>query len=218
MEIIFLGMNPAGEEVLEWLRQREDVEVLKVITEREGLEKIKDFRPELVISSGFEHIVPKEIIEVPDRGIVNLHPSYLPYNRGAHPYIWPLIEDSPAGVSVHYMDENIDEGPLIARKQVEKKLEDDAKSLRQRLMKEQAQLFKDSWRKILSGEAEEQDLEKGSIHYKEDLDEVSRLDMDEEMKLKDAIDLLRGLSFGERKLAYFENDGRYTVGVNIDKE
>lgn len=216
--VVFLGMNPAGEEVLEWLRQKEDVEVQAVIEEKEGLKKIRELRPELVVSSGFEYIVPKDIIEIPERGIVNLHPSYLPYNRGAHPYIWPLIENTPAGVSVHYMNENIDEGPLIARSKVEKRPEDDAKSLRGRLMDEQADLFKASWDKILTGESSEQNLEEGSVHYREDLDEASRLDMGEEMSLREAIDLLRGLTFGEKKLAFFKEEKNYSVGVDINKE
>ena len=219
MDLIFLGMNEVGEEVLQWLRQKEEVNVLEVIGSREGLEKIKELRPELVVSSGYEHIVPKEIIEVPDKGIVNLHPSYLPHNRGAHPYIWPLIDGSPAGVSVHFMNEKLDEGPLIARRKVEKRPEDDSKSLRGRLMKEQADLFKENWEKIIEEECRPQDLEKGSVHRKEDLDEISNLDLEEEMSLSDAINLLRGLSYGEKDLGYFEVDGEgYKVGVDVSKE
>lgn len=219
MDVIFLGMNEAGEEVLEWLRQKEEVNVLEVIESKEGLKKIRDLMPEIVVSSGYEHIVPKEVIEVPEKGIVNLHPSYLPQNRGAHPYIWPLIDGSPAGVSVHFMNENLDEGPVIARKKVEKNPDDNAKTLRDRLMKEQVQLFKDSWDKVLKQECFEQDLEKGNAHYKSDLDEISNLDLDREMSLKNAIDLLRGLKFGERSLAYFEEeDDTFSVDLSIVKE
>ncbi len=219
MEIIVLGMNDAGEEVLEWLQQKEEVDVRAVIEEKEGLEKIKELRPELVVSSGFEHIVPKEIIEVSEKGIVNLHPSYLPYNRGSHPYIWPLIEDTPAGVSVHFMNEALDEGPIIARKEVEVRPNDDAETLRNRLMKEQAQLFKDNWSEILKEEAEPQRPELGNIHYKEDLDKVSELDLDQEMSLREALDLFRGLSYGDKGLAWFEENGKsYSVRVDISEE
>lgn len=219
MDIVFLGMNSAGEEVLQWLRQREEVEVLEVINDREGLQKIRDLRPELVIASGFEHIVPEEIIDVPEGGIVNLHPSYLPYNRGSHPYIWPLIDGSPAGVSIHYMNDSIDEGPVIARRKVEKKPEDTAYSLRERLMEEQAELFRESWGKILEGEAEEQDLEKGSYHVSDDLDEISWLDLEEEMSLGEAINLIRGLTYRDKALAMFERNGeKFSIGVDIGRE
>lgn len=219
MDVIFVGMNEAGEEVLEWLRQKEEVNLLEVIESKEGLEKIRDLRPEIVVSSGYEHIVPKEVIEVPEKGIVNLHPSYLPHNRGAHPYIWPLIDGSPAGVSIHFMNENLDEGPVIARKKVEKRPDDDAKSLRDRLMKEQADLFKDSWEEVLDEQCFEQDLEKGNAHYRSDLDEIADLDLDREMTLRNAIDLLRGLKYGEKSLAYFEEgDDLYSVDLSIGKE
>jgi len=219
MDIFFLGMNEAGEEVLEWLEQKEELNVREVIADKEGLAKIKQIRPELVVSSGYEYIVPKEVINIPEKGIVNLHPSYLPYNRGAHPYIWPLIDGSPAGVSVHFMNENLDEGPVIARKKVEKNPDDNAKTLRDRLMKEQVQLFKDSWDKVLKQECFEQDLEKGNAHYKSDLDQIADLDLDREMSLREAIDLLRGLKFGERSLAYFEDEeNAFSVDLSIVKE
>ena len=69
MDVIFLGMNPAGEEVLDWLKDKNNVRVLEVVENREGLQKIKDLRPEMVISSGYEHIVPEEVIDIPERGI-----------------------------------------------------------------------------------------------------------------------------------------------------
>ena len=216
MNLVFLGINEAGEEVLEWLKQKENVDIKAVIEEREGLQKIKDLRPELVVSSGFEHIVPKQIIQIPEKGIINLHPSYLPHNRGAHPYIWPLIEDTPAGVSVHFMNEGIDEGPVVARKKVEKRPDDDAESLRDRLMKKQVEIFKDNWDRIMREEAWEQNLEEGSFHLKSDLDKISDLDLEKEMTLREAIDLLRGLTFGDKKLASIDEE--YFVGVNIEKE
>ena len=216
MNLVFLGMNEAGEEVLEWLQQKEEIDIKAVIEEREGLQKIKDLRPELVVSSGFEHIVPKQIIQIPEKGIINLHPSYLPHNRGAHPYIWPLIEDTPAGVSLHFMNEGIDEGPVIARKKVEKRPDDDAESLRDHLMKKQVEIFKDNWDKILREEAWEQNLEEGSFHLKSDLDEISNLDLEKEMTLREAINLLKGLTFGDKKLASIDEE--YFVGVNIEKE
>ena len=219
MQIIFLGMNKAGEEVLNWLRDREDVKIEAVIEEKEGIQKIQEVKPELVVSSGFEHKVPQEIIDIPEKGIINLHPSFLPFNRGAHPYIWPIIEETPAGVSIHFMNNKMDEGPVIARKKVEKRPGDDAKDLRNRLMEAQADLFKNNWDEILESSGEKQDLDEGNNHYKKDLDEVSQLDLDEEMKLKDAINLLRGLTYGEKKLAYFEENGeRFYLGLDIEKD
>ena len=219
MDVVFLGMNEAGEEVLSWLRDKDDVQVKAVINERGGLPRIKEIEPELVISSGFEHIIPKEIIEVPEKGIVNLHPSYLPYNRGAHPYIWPIIDDTVAGVSVHFMDEDLDTGPLIAREEVEVRPDDDAKSLRDRLMDEQFELFKESWNSILEEKSWEQRPELGTSHRKKDLDQKSQLELDEEMGLGEFLDLLRGLTYGDEGLASFVKDGkRFSVKIDVSEE
>lgn len=213
-------MNPAGEKVLDWLGDKDRVEIVEVITEKEDLGIIEQLEPEMVISSGLEHKVPEEIIDIPEKGIVNLHPSYLPYNRGSHPFIWPIIEDTVAGVSIHYMNEEIDEGPVIAKERVEMKPSDTAGELRERLMQRQFELFKEEWELIRKGvRGEKQDLSMGNVHYSSELEEVRGLDLDEKMETGKLIDLLRGLTYSDEKLAYFEKDGeRYYISVDIEQE
>ena len=220
MDAVFLGMNDAGENVYDWLNSREDVKVIALLTEKEQLSLIKELEPEIVVSSGFEHKVPEEIIEVPDKGIVNLHPSYLPYNRGAHPYIWPIVEDTPAGVSVHYMSEEIDEGDIIDRKKVEVRPDDTAKTLRDRLMEEQTRIFIQNWGAVKEGaEGTGQNPDSGTTHYRGELDEFSKLELDEEKTVGETIDKLRALTYPPQGLAYFERDGeRFIVDINITPE
>lgn len=220
MKAVFLGLNEAGEHVYDWLNERDDVEVLAMLTEKEQLQLIEELRPDIVISCGFEHKVPGEIIDVPEKGVVNLHPSYLPYNRGSHPYIWPLVDGTPAGVSVHYMNEEIDEGPIIDRRKVEKRPEDDSKSLRQRLMRAQVELFIDNWREIKNEpETTSQRPEDGTTHFRKELDEFAYLDLDEEKKVGEVIDKLRALSYTPHGVAYFEENGeRYLVNLEITPE
>ena len=217
LEAVFLGMNDAGEKVYDWLNQRDDIEVKALLTEKDQLSLIEELEPDVVISSGFEHKVPEEIIEVPEKGVVNLHPSFLPYNRGAHPYIWPLIEGTPAGVSLHYMNSEIDEGPIIDRREVRVEPDDTAKDLYERLSFEQFEQFKEVWPRIKEGaDGSEQRPGDGNTHLREDLDEVSEIDLEEEVKAGELIDRLRGLSFPPGKHAYFERNGeRYYVEVEI---
>lgn len=220
VEIVFLGQNPAGKKVYDWLKDRNDVEILDLITVKQDLSIIQDLEPELVISSGFEHKVPREIIEIPEKGIVNLHPSFLPYNRGAHPYIWPIIEDTPTGVSIHYMNEEIDAGDIIDRREVEVRPEDTAEDLYNRLQEQQFQLFKENWNQIKQGaDAREQDLDRGTTHYKKDLDDVSKIETDEETTAGELIDGLRAMTFPPHKTAYFEKNGKkYYVDIKITPE
>lgn len=64
---------------------------------------------DFVVSYGYRYIL-KPIPPVP---AINLHISLLPWNRGADPNLWSWLEDTPKGVSIHYIDEGIDTGPVL---------------------------------------------------------------------------------------------------------
>ena len=220
MEAVFLGLNDAGEEIYNWLNQRKDVEVKALLTEQDQLDLIEEIQPEIVISAGFEHKVPEEIIEVPEKGIVNIHPSFLPYNRGSYPYIWPILEGTPAGVSIHYMTEGIDEGPVIDQMEVPVRPDDTAKDLYERLKTESVLLFKESWPEIKEGvKGLSQDLSKGQVHYRSDLDDFAEIDLDENVRAGDLIERLRALTFPPHENAFFEVNGeKYFIEVEITRE
>lgn len=81
--------------------------------------KVENFENyDLVISFGYRHIIKKEIIEKTKIPIINLHISYLPWNRGSHPNFWSFFDETPSGVSIHLVDSGIDTGPIIAQKVV----------------------------------------------------------------------------------------------------
>lgn len=102
-----------------------------------------------LISYGYRHILKRDVLDkFPDRAI-NLHISYLPWNRGADPNLWSFIEDTPKGVTIHYLDEGIDTGDIIAQKQVD--FESAGETLAttyQKLHLEIQGLFKEYWSQI----------------------------------------------------------------------
>jgi len=73
---------------------------------------------DLVVSYGYRHILRKDVIESSPAPIVNLHVSYLPWNRGAHPNFWSFFESTPSGVTIHLIDEGIDTGPILFQKEI----------------------------------------------------------------------------------------------------
>jgi hypothetical protein len=74
---------------------------------------------DLVVLYGFRHIVPSEVLEASVARVVNLHISYLPFNRGAHPAFWCFFDGTPCGVTVHDVDEGLDTGPILAQEYIE---------------------------------------------------------------------------------------------------
>lgn len=73
---------------------------------------------DLVISYGYRYILRKEIIDSSSVPIVNLHISYLPWNRGAHPNFWSFYDCTPSGVTIHLIDDGIDTGPILFQRYV----------------------------------------------------------------------------------------------------
>ncbi len=74
---------------------------------------------DLVVLYGFRHLVPAEVLHASAARIVNLHISYLPFNRGAHPGFWCFFDGTPCGVTIHEVDAGLDTGPILAQEPVE---------------------------------------------------------------------------------------------------
>jgi len=129
-----------------------------------------------LVSYGYRHILRKEILELfPDRA-VNLHISYLPWNKGADPNFWSFIEDTPKGVTIHYLDEGVDTGDIIVQEKVE--FNTDQETLATSYEKLQAtiqKLFKKNWQDIKSEKCNRQkQIGKGSLHKVKDKKALSQ--------------------------------------------
>ena len=114
MQILFLG--PVCSHICNYL-QREGHNI--VMTEQElklNAEALQD--ADFIISYGYRHIITSDIIRRFNNRIINLHISLLPWNRGADPNLWSFLENTPKGVTIHYMDEGIDTGDVIAQKDI----------------------------------------------------------------------------------------------------
>ena len=106
---------------------------------------------DLLISYGYRHIITKDVIESSTAPIINLHISYLPWNRGAHPNFWSFYDNTPSGVTIHLIDENIDTGAIIYQRYVNFTKEENTYSKTyKRLIQEVEQLFKDNLHEIIS--------------------------------------------------------------------
>ena len=78
---------------------------------------IRELHPDLLISAYFSQILKKEIISLPKTGVLNIHPGWLPSYKCAMVYFWVLNNGSDkGGVTVHWIDEGIDSGEVLARR------------------------------------------------------------------------------------------------------
>jgi methionyl-tRNA formyltransferase len=107
--------------------------------------------PRLVVSHGYRIILRADVLDrLPDR-VINLHISLLPFNRGADPVLWSVLEDTPRGVSIHYIDAGVDTGDLIAQRPVALSDDDTLATAYARHQAELAALFREQWPLLAAG-------------------------------------------------------------------
>jgi methionyl-tRNA formyltransferase (EC 2.1.2.9) len=83
------------------------------------IETLKKLNPEIAIVVAYGKIIPREILEIPALGCINLHASLLPKYRGAAPIQWALIKgEKVTGVTTMLIDEGLDTGPILLQKEV----------------------------------------------------------------------------------------------------
>ncbi len=89
------------------------------VREPECVDYLREFAPEIIVVVAFGQILPKEILEMPRYGCVNVHASLLPKYRGAAPIQWAVINgDAVSGVTTMRMDEGLDTGDMILKEEV----------------------------------------------------------------------------------------------------
>jgi methionyl-tRNA formyltransferase len=190
----------------------------------EGLQLLSGISPDYIICIHFLYIVPDQVLSIPKVGVLNLHPAYLPYNRGWHTPSWAILSETPIGGTLHFMDEDIDTGDIIHQKEVKVLPSDTADILYKRILETEYEVFKEALPTIInfSFKRKSQKNIKGSIHKKEDLfsEDLRKLDLDKEVRSGELLKKLKALTTNRvDESAYFEIDGKkYYVQVKIIKK
>jgi methionyl-tRNA formyltransferase len=113
MKTAFLGMPRFGAIILEKLNKSG----YKPDSVNQ-FEDIKRIKPDLIIVANFGQILPQEILDIPQYGCLNVHPSLLPKYRGASPVQSAVLNgEAKTGVTIIFMDAQIDHGPILAQKE-----------------------------------------------------------------------------------------------------
>lgn len=88
----------------------------KIRSNDEFLEKLRDISPNIIIVAAYGKILPKELLDIPSSGCINIHASLLPRFRGAAPIQRAILEgDERTGITLMYMEEGLDTGDMIAK-------------------------------------------------------------------------------------------------------
>lgn len=145
-------------------------ERITAIVERSGGEVSDTGHFDWIVSYGHRRILKGNFLREYEGRMVNLHISFLPWNRGSDPNLWSWYENTKKGVSLHLIDAGIDTGPIVAQREVGFSLDETLASSYEKLHAAAAALFADKWPSLMSGafSAEPQNLEEGSFHRSAD--------------------------------------------------
>lgn len=93
---------------------------LKVRENDDFIETLKGLNPDVICVVAYGKILPKEILDIPKYGCINVHASLLPKYRGAAPIQWAVLNgDKTTGVTTMYMDVGMDTGDMILKEEVQ---------------------------------------------------------------------------------------------------
>lgn len=118
------------------------------------VEALRALSPGVIVVWSYSMILPAAVLAVPTRGVVNVHGGPLPEYRGGHVAQWAIINgEREFGVTLHYMDEGIDTGPIIEATRFPLDAGDDARSVREKIRETGSELLQRWWPHIADGTA-----------------------------------------------------------------
>lgn len=142
-----------------------------------NVELLRAWAIDFAVSYRYRYIVRKPIIDYLRGNVINLHISLLPWNRGADPNLWSFLEDTPKGVTIHYIDEGIDTGDIVAQKKIVfNKHGETLATTYETLNSEIIRLFHHQWPLIAAGKAaRKKQPPGGSFHQLKDKEDFMHL-------------------------------------------
>jgi folate-dependent phosphoribosylglycinamide formyltransferase PurN len=170
-KILFLGYSQNETKIIEKLKENKNYQIFNT-KNKIKLKNIDNIN--FVISFGYKHVINEDILKK-KKNIINLHISYLPYNRGAHPNFWSFAENTPSGITINKINKGIDTGNIIYQKLLDFELNKNRRKLTFKktystLISEIENLFIINSKNLLNNEYEEfEQIGNGTYHNSNEL-------------------------------------------------
>ena len=194
----------------------------KDFRKKENIKLIKNLNIDYLLSIHFPYIFSKNEIDIINRGIINLHPAFLPLNRGFHTHNWAILDNTLAGATLHWIDENIDTGDIIDQKSVVVNIEDTTNDIYRKVSIVEFELFTKNLNNILNDKVTsiKQNCSQSTNHFKKELKQIKELKLNETYNFRILLDRLRACTTNNYKEGcYFILDNnKYYMQINITNE
>jgi methionyl-tRNA formyltransferase len=168
-------LSPTPEQLMPFIDT--DIDEIVLLNEKITLQFCRDNAVQFLISYNYRHMIQRDVLDYVFSNSINLHTSYLPFNRGSHPVLWSVLEDTPMGVSIHQIDQGLDTGPLLVQKRIISFNPNlTLRQLHYQVNQELIFLFSQNWENIKNGTCEPvPQNNQGTFHKKTDSDDFLSL-------------------------------------------
>ena len=136
------------------------------ISAPESVEALAALKPDVMLAAAYGQILRQPVLDVPPRGVLNIHPSLLPRYRGASPVAAAILAgDSQTGVTIMLMVRALDEGPILSQRRVAIDPQDTTGTLTERLAREGADLLLETLPAYVDGSLQPQPQDASIASY-----------------------------------------------------
>lgn len=191
----------------------EEVDIISFDIKKDYEELIGNI--DLIISCHCKKIFPTELVN--KVRCINVHPGLNPYNRGWYPQVFAINNGMPHGATIHEMDDKIDHGDIIAQKRVEVNQRDTSKSLYDRVIEAEVDLFRNNVSNLILGTYESTKMScEGNYNSIDDFKKLCQIDLNQTGTFKDFYNLLRSLQHEPYSNAFFIDEQGKKVFLKLD--
>lgn len=138
------------------------------INEPENISLIKKLKPDIILAIGWSQLLSENLLKIPEKGCVGMHPALLPKNRGRAAIPWQIINgEKTSGVSLFYLDKGVDSGDIIAQKEFELKPDETAQTFYNKMIAADIELIRENLKSLKKGTAPRKKQDENKATYLE---------------------------------------------------
>ncbi len=181
-------------------------------------DKIIDEKWDIIFSVHCKQLFPSKLVN--SIRCINIHPGYNPYNRGWFPQVFSILNGYPLGATIHLIDEALDHGQIIDQKLINLEFWDTSLTAYNKILEVEIELLRKNILNIISGNiVSKHPMEEGNLNLKNDFNKLCKIDLNQEGTFGQFYDLLRALTHGSFKNAYFIDEAsgkKVNISINIE--
>ena len=182
------------------------------------LDLMNENKIDLLFSCLYEHRIRKKLLRKANRGGINIHTAVLPWNKGMHTSFWGIMDGTPLGATIHWMDENLDTGDIVGQAVFEDDAIMTAAEVKQRQLALCVELFESYLPLILRNEAPRVSQPKGgSYHLRRDIEAATTFDDSDTFTMGKLLRLSRATNYGPHGFYIRVGDRKFKIQTSISE-